>query len=47
MRRSIVLGLLLGAGAWSITIAAQQGSPAPLPELTLHGSCVGPTLVDV
>ena len=34
MRRSIVLGFLLGAGAWSLTIAAQQGAPAPLPELT-------------
>ena len=34
MRRSIVLGLLLGAGAWSLTIAAQQPAPAPLPELT-------------
>ena len=34
MRRSIVLGLLLGAGAWSITMAAQQPAPAPLPELT-------------
>jgi cyclase len=34
MRRSIVLGLLLGAGVWSITMAAQQPTPAPLPELT-------------